>query len=158
MAGKTKLKAGCGLFMVFSAGFLCGAIALFLLLVNIIPLSEGWRDEKSKDFVAKHLANQLDLTDEQIEQARPIVYEALGQRYARRKTYIEADIEITREALEKIRPILTEKQRAKADRMFGNWKRGKKRFLLGASAEPDPESGADSNPEPEADPGTTKPQ
>jgi hypothetical protein len=56
MDRKTKFKAGCGLLGVFGAGFLCGAVALFVFLVRIIPLSEGWRDEESKEFVTDHLA------------------------------------------------------------------------------------------------------
>ena len=117
MASRTKLKAGCGLTMVFAAGFLCGAIALFLVLVKIIPLSEGWRDEESKEFVLNHLANQLKLTDEQIDRIKPIVYEALEERYTHRKTYVEADIELTKGAFERIRPILDEKQQEKAKRL-----------------------------------------
>ena len=136
MFEKTKLKAGCGLFMVFSAGFLCGAIALFLLIVNIIPLSEGWRDEESKEFVINHLANKLSFTEEQLEQAKPIVYQALEERYEHRKIYVEADIELTRTAFEDLKPILTEQQVEKAKQMFKNWKEGKKRFVLGQSASP----------------------
>ena len=134
--GKTKLKAGCGLFMVFGAGFLCGVIVLFLLLVKIIPLSEGWKDEDSKEFVLEHLANRLSLDEAQIEQAKPIVYEALDERYIHRKVYVEADIELTLAAFEKLKPILTEEQIEKAKKMFANWKSGKKRFLLGESEKP----------------------
>lgn len=132
MAGKTKLKAGCGLAMVFFAGALCGAVALFLVIVNVIPLSEGWRDEESKEFVVNHLANQLSLTEEQIAEAIPIIHEALDERYDHRKVYVEADIELTRSAFEKLKPMLDEKQQEKAGRMFENWKQGKQRFVLGA--------------------------
>lgn len=130
MAEKTKLKAGCGLVMVFSTGFLFGALALFILLIRIIPLSEGWRDEDSKEFVMNHLANRLDLTEEQIPEIEPIVYDALDQRYDRRKTYLETDIDLTGKALSEILPILTEKQQEKAKQVFENWKKGKKRLLM----------------------------
>jgi hypothetical protein len=132
MAERTKLKAGCGLVMVFLAGALCGAVVLFLVIVKVIPLSEGWRDEESKEFVVNHLANRLSLTEEQIAEATPIIHEALEERYNHRKVYVEADIELTRSALEKMKPILDEKQQEKAKQMFENWKNGKKRFLMGA--------------------------
>ncbi len=128
MATKTKLKAGCGVAAVFGAGFLCGAVALFLFLVRIIPLSEGWRDEESKAFVTRHLARQLDLTEAQVEQVRPVVTEVLEARYRHRKTYVESDIEITGDGVEKILPILTEEQKEKAKTVFEKWKRGKEQF------------------------------
>lgn len=133
--GKTKLKAGCGLFFVFSAGFVCGLFALFFLLIKIIPLSEGWRDEESKEFVLEHLANRLSLTEKQVAEVAPIVYEALDERYAHRKTYVEADIELTRAAFEEIRPQLTPEQVETAEKMFENWRKGKERFVLGEQAE-----------------------
>ena len=67
MERKAKIKAGCGIAAVFGAGVLCGALGLFLFLVRIIPLSEGWRNEESKEFVTGHLSRQLDLSDDQIE-------------------------------------------------------------------------------------------
>lgn len=125
---KPKFRAGCGLAAVFGAGFLCGAVALFVFLIRIIPLSEGWKDEESKEFVTRHLARQLDLTESQIEQIKPIVHDTLNQRYLDRQTYIRSDIEFTGAALEKILPLLTEAQKVKAKKVFGNWKRGKERF------------------------------
>ena len=134
MAEKTKLKAGCGLMMVFGTGFLLGALTLFILIARIVPLSEGWRDDESKEFVMNHLANRLDLTEEQIPQIEPIVYEALDQRYQRRKTYLKADIELTGQALSKMLPILSDKQKEKAKQIFENWKKGKERLIMPADA------------------------
>lgn len=131
MAKRTKLKAGCGLVSVFLVGAFCGALVLFFVLVRVIPLSEGWRDEESKAFVMSHLANRLKLTEEQLEQIRPITYAALDERYIRRKTYVNDDIEITEKAFEEIKPILNEEQLKRAERVFENWKSGKERFLLG---------------------------
>jgi hypothetical protein len=131
MAKRTKLKAGCGLVSVFLVGVFCGAFVLFFLLVKVVPLSEGWRDEESKEFVLNHLANRLKLTDEQIEKIRPIAFSALDERYARRKVYVDADIAITGKAFEEMREILDDAQEKKAEEMFGNWKKGKERFLLG---------------------------
>lgn len=128
MDRKTKWKAGCGLGAVFGAGFLGGAVALFLLLMRIIPLSEGWRDDESKAFVTNHLANQLDLTPEQLEKVRPIVHAALDQRYARRQAYVKEDVALTGEGLSEILPILTEPQQEKARRIFQRWKKGKERL------------------------------
>ena len=109
----------------------CGAFVLFFLLVKVVPLSEGWRDEESKEFVLNHLANRLKLTDEQIEKIRPIAFSALDERYARRKVYVDADIAITGKAFEEMREILDDAQEKKAEEMFENWKKGKERFLLG---------------------------
>lgn len=131
MAKRTKLKAGCGLVSVFLVGVFCGAFVLFFLLVKVVPLSEGWRDEESKEFVLNHLANRLKLTDEQFEKIRPIAFSALDERYARRKVYVDADIAITGKAFEEMREILDDAQEKKAEEMFENWKKGKERFLLG---------------------------
>ncbi len=128
MDRKTKFKAGCGLVAVFGAGFLCGAVALFLFLVRVIPLSEGWRDKESKEFVTKHLASQLQLDEAQLEQARPLIHAALDERYERRKAYVKEDIDLTGKALSKILPLLTESQQEKAHRVFQRWKKGKERF------------------------------
>lgn len=128
MDRKTKYKAGCGLLAVFGAGFLCGAVALFLFLVRIIPLSEGWRDEESKEFVTDHLAGQLELTDAQLEQIRPLIHAALDERYERRKAYVKEDIALTGQAMSKILPILTETQQEKAKQVFQRWKKSKERF------------------------------
>lgn len=130
MGKKTKFKAGCGVASVFGAGFLCGAIALFIIIVKIIPLSEGWKDEESKEFVINHLANRLKLTEAQIEDVTPIVREALDKRYAHRKVYIEADIELTKGAMDELMPLLDDEQKARAKSMLEEWKKGKKRFLL----------------------------
>ncbi len=130
MGKKTKFKAGCGVASVFGAGFLCGAIALFIIIVKIIPLSEGWKDEESKEFVINHLANRLKLTEEQVKDVTPIVRSALDERYAHRKVYIEADIELTREALKEMQPLLTDEQKIRSDKMLNEWIKGKKRFLL----------------------------
>lgn len=128
MERKTKFKAGCGLLAVFGAGFLCGAVALFLFFVRVTPLSEGWRDQESKEFVTKHLANQLQLDEAQLEQARPLIHTALDERYERRKAYVKEDIALTGKALSKILPLLTEPQKEKAHQVFQRWKKGKERF------------------------------
>lgn len=128
---KTKLKAGCGLIAVFGAGAFFGAAALFLLLVRVIPLSEGWRDDESKEFVTKHLARQLDLEPGQVERVRPLVAEALDRRYERRRAYMKEDIAHVEATLAGLDPILTEAQREKARKVFEQWRKGKQRFLGG---------------------------
>jgi hypothetical protein len=128
---KTKLKAGCGLFAVFGAGVVFGAVAFFLLLVRVVPLSEGWRDKESKEFVTKHLARQLDLDAEQIERIRPLVAEALDRRYERRRAYMKEDIAHVEKSLAELHPILTEAQREKAKKVFAQWRKGKERFVAG---------------------------
>lgn len=125
---RAKFRAGCGLTAVFGVGFLCGAVALFVFLIRIIPLSEGWKDEESKEFVTRHLARQLNLTESQIEQIKPIVDETLNQRYLHRQTYVRSDIALTGASLGRILPLLTETQKEKAKEVFDKWKRGKERF------------------------------
>lgn len=132
MAKRTKLKAGCGVLGVFSAGFLFGVVVLFVFLNWIIPRSEGWKDEESKTFVTKHITNMLNLTDEQVELAKPVIYEILDRRYVNRKRYVETDIELTGEGVEKMKEFLTEEQQAVAKEKFEQWKKGKKRFMLPA--------------------------
>ncbi|MEM1440787.1 MAG: hypothetical protein AAGF67_00490 [Verrucomicrobiota bacterium] len=131
MAKRTKIKAGCGLVSVFLIGAFCGALFLFFVLVKVIPLSEGWRDEESKQFVLEHLVNRLEITDEQITKLRPIVYKALDERYEHRKVYVNSDIEITKAAFEEMKPFLNDEQIERAKKMFENWRKGKERFLLG---------------------------
>ena len=131
MAGKTKLKAGCGVALVFAGGFLCGAIALFILIVKVIPLSEGWRDEESKEFVVNHVANQLNLTEEQLVDATPIIHEALEKRYSHRKVYVEADIELTREAYEKASSAIERGSERKRGTEVPELDRGKEAIYAG---------------------------
>ncbi|MDF1656399.1 MAG: hypothetical protein P1U58_02235 [Verrucomicrobiales bacterium] len=131
MAKRTKLKAGCGLVSVFFVGALCGALVLFFILVKVIPLSEGWRDEESKEFVLNHLANRLKLTEAQIEQIRPITFSALDERYEHRKRYVDSDVEITGRAFEEICEVLENEQVEKAEKIFERWKQSKERFLIG---------------------------
>jgi hypothetical protein len=85
--------------------------------------------------VVNHLANQLNLTEEQLVKATPIIHEALDKRYRHRKTYGEADIELTRAAFESLRPILNEDQIENAERKLKNWIAGKERFLIGVESE-----------------------
>tara|TARA_R110000850_G_scaffold36847_2_gene97059 strand:- start:1958 stop:2362 length:405 start_codon:yes stop_codon:yes gene_type:complete len=129
MAEKTKLKAGCGIAMVFIAGSLCGAITLFLTLMWIVPLSEGWKGDESKSFITRSVARQLELTEKQISQARPVISSALDERVGHRKTFIEADITLTTAALEELKPILSEEQITKAEAMLRRWSKGKRKIV-----------------------------
>ena len=70
----------------------------------------------------------MNLTDEQIEQIKPIVSEVLDLRYQTRRTYVLADIELTGSGFEKVMPLLTETQKEKAKKEFETWKKGKERF------------------------------
>lgn len=124
-----RFKAGCGITAVFGAGFLIGAICLFVLLIWIVPLSEGWRADESKEFITNHLARQLELTPEQIKEAKPIIFEALDQRNRARKAFIDEDIALTAAAFEEIKPILTKEQQEKAATMLKRWETGKRRMV-----------------------------
>ena len=126
---KTKLKAGCGIAMVFGAGFACGAIALFTTIMWVVPLSEGMRDDKSKQFITKHIARQLDLTEEQLKGAKPIIHAAIDQRNNRRREFVEADIKLTGEAFKEMKGILNQEQIKMGATMLERWKRGKTRLI-----------------------------
>jgi len=138
---KTKVKAGCGIGLVFAAGFLAGAISLFALIIYIIPRADGWRDEESKDFVTRHLTKRLDLTEEQAAQARVLIHDSLDRRYALRRDYLLDDQALIEKGYETLRPGLTPEQQEKAERMLKRWTSEKQRLLLpGKSSEP-PEAG-----------------
>jgi hypothetical protein len=126
---KTKLKAGCGIAMVFGAGFACGAIALFTTIMWIVPLSEGMREDESKRFITKHIAKQLELTEEQLTLAKPIIHAAIDQRNNRRSEFVEADIKLTGEAFKEMKGILNEEQIKMGVTMLERWNRGKIRLV-----------------------------
>ncbi|MBP83201.1 MAG: hypothetical protein CMO61_05075 [Verrucomicrobiales bacterium] len=126
---KTKLKAGCGIAMVFGAGFACGAIALFTTIMWIVPLSEGMREDESKQFITKHIAKQLELTEEQLKLAKPIIHAAIDQRNNRRREFVEADIKLTGEAFKEMKGILNQEQIKMGVTMLERWKQGKTRLI-----------------------------
>lgn len=132
---KTKVKAGCGIGLVFAAGFLAGAMFLFALIIYIIPRADGWRDKESKDFVTRHLTRQLDLTDEQAEKTRSLIHESLERRYTLRRDYLLADKALMEKAYETLRPNLTPEQQEKAERLLQRWISEKQRLLLPGEGE-----------------------
>ncbi|NNE93213.1 MAG: hypothetical protein HKN23_16340 [Verrucomicrobiales bacterium] len=114
--------AGCGVVVVFALGFFTGLISLLVFLGWLIPLSEGWKSEESKKFVAQHLANQLELTDEQRQEIEPIVREALDERWEMRRTYFEENRKLIRDKyLPRVEEFLTDEQKEKARRMLDRW-------------------------------------
>ena len=129
MPEKTKFKAGCGIAMVFGAGFLCGGLALAVLLFWYVPLSEGWKKDESKQFITKHIANRLDLSEEQLEKARPIIHQALEKRYQRLGSFADYDAKMRQEAFDELKLILDEEQIAKGKQMLERWKRGNQRLI-----------------------------
>lgn len=132
---KTKIKAGCGIGLVFAAGFLAGAMFLFALIIYIIPRADGWRDKESKDFVTRHLTRQLDLTDEQAEKTRTLIHESLERRYVLRRDYLLADKVLMEKAYVTLRPNLTPEQQEKAERLLQRWISEKQRLLLPGEGE-----------------------
>jgi hypothetical protein len=127
MAISNKLKAGCGVSAVFGLGFFLGAFALLILIVRIVPLSEGWKSEESKRFIENHFAQKLKLSDEQREQFRPILEEALDQRWDLRRQYLlDSQKLLEEEYYPRISEILTEEQQAKAGKMLERWNRDQK--------------------------------
>ncbi|MBL9155742.1 MAG: hypothetical protein JNK37_24915 [Verrucomicrobiales bacterium] len=119
-----KVKAGCGVVAVFGLGFGLGFLTLLFVLIRVVPLSEGWKTDRSREFVANHLANQLKLTDEQRAAFRPLVDEALAARWELRRDYLTRDRQLLEEVyLPKARELLTEPQREEAQRLLERWRR-----------------------------------
>jgi len=126
----TRLKAGCGLLLVFSAGFLCGVIALFVLLVRVIPLSEGWKAEESKRFITNHLARRLALSDEQQKIIRPLIHEGLDERWRIRKEYLLRDRDLVEERMKEVERHLDEEQKERVREGVDNWWKGKQMLVM----------------------------
>lgn len=122
-----KVKAGCGVLTVFGLGFGLGFLCLLFVLVRVIPLSEGWKSDRSRDFVADHLAKQLKLTDEQRAQFRPIVDEALERRWELRRDYLLEDQRLLEEVyFPKLGELLTEPQKDRAKTMLERWRKNQR--------------------------------
>ena len=124
MSGKkTKLKAGCGVVTIFGLGYVLGVISLFILIAVIVPLSEGWKSDASKKFIADHLANKLEMTDEQREQVRPVINEFLDRRRELRRDYLKgSEVVMEEEYLPRIDAFLTEQQQVKIREVLEDWR------------------------------------
>ena len=141
-----KVKAGCGVLTVFALGFGLGVISLLIVLVNVIPLSEGWKTKESKEFVTKQLAKQLRLTEEQRVKFDPIVDEMLEQRWTVRRSYLLEDRKIMEEDfIPRVREILTEEQREHAKKLLERWRR-EQRFKLEPEVETEVETESTNSP------------
>lgn len=125
MSGKkTKLKAGCGVVALFGLGYVFGVVSLFILISVIVPLSQGWKSEASKKFIADHLANQLKMTEEQREELRPLVNEFLDRRWELRRDYLKGSLTVMeQEYLPRIDGLLTEEQRVEVRKIFDRWRK-----------------------------------
>ena len=115
--------------MVFGSGFLCGGLALACLLFWYVPLSEGWKKDESKQFITNHIASRLDLSEEQLEQARPIIHEAIEKRYQRLGNFANFDSEVRADAFEELKLILNDEQIATGEKMLERWNRGNQRRI-----------------------------
>ncbi|MEM7697978.1 MAG: hypothetical protein AAF236_06200 [Verrucomicrobiota bacterium] len=129
MPKKTQLKAGCGILVVFSIGFVTGMLGLLVLLVWLMPLSEGWKEDDSRDFVVGHISRQLQLSEEEEAELRPAILALFDERYQLRKEYILNEKAVIRSHIDAMAPSLSEEQLAAAERMFNNWWRGKRRLV-----------------------------
>lgn len=124
MKTSTKLKAGCGILAVFAVGFVLGVVSLILIIAGVIPLSEGWKSDESKDYIADHFRNQLKLTPEQDAEFRPLVHEVLERRWELRRGYLlESRRLMEEEYLPRAAKILNQEQQEKAGKMLARWKR-----------------------------------
>ena len=125
MSGKkTKLKAGCGVVTIFGLGYVLGVISLFILIAVIVPLSEGWKSEASRNHIANQLANQLKMTDKQRGQVRPIVNEFLDRSWDLRRDYLKESERLREEKyLPQIDELLTEEQKERLRIVQEKWRR-----------------------------------
>ena len=141
MKTSTKIKAGCGIVAVFGFGFVLGIVTLLVILVNVIPLSEGWKSEESKQFIADHFKKKLKLTPEQDAEFRPLVYELLERRWELRRDYLEKSRRLLEEEyLARAADILDADQRAQAGKMLARWKRDQSFKLDAWGSDPEPDS------------------
>jgi len=124
MSVKTKLKAGCGVLSILGLGYVLGFISLFILIVTIVPLAEGWKSDESKKYAADQLANQLKLTDEQREQVRPIVNEFLDRRWDLRRDYLKKSKQLMDdEYIPQFDKLLSEEQKERLKKVQEKWRR-----------------------------------
>ncbi|MDF1753469.1 MAG: hypothetical protein P1U89_11890 [Verrucomicrobiales bacterium] len=124
-----KVKAGCGAATLFLAGALTGVVAMFILLILLIPRIEGWKKDDSKDFLADHLAKKLNLTEEQKIKLRPGFNHYLNERWNLRAGYLKSDREILEKYLSTVEPELTPAQQEKAKIIKKRWWDGKKTMV-----------------------------
>lgn len=125
-----KVKAGCGVLTVFALGFGAGVIALLILIVKVIPLSEGWKSDESKAFITRRISNQLKLTDTQREAVRPLVDEALEKRWALRRQYLLEDRRLLEEEFfPRVGALLDDSQKPRGQKLLERW-RQEQRFKL----------------------------
>ncbi len=124
MSGKkTKFKAGCGVVTIFSMGFVLGAITLLILIIVNAKKAEGWKTAASKEYVADHLANKLEMTDEQREQVRPLVNDFLDRRWELRRDYLKSSEKVMEEEyLPRIDKLLTDTQKEKIRKILEDWR------------------------------------
>ena len=87
------------------------------------------REDESKQFITKHITKQLELTEEQLKLAKPIIHAAIDQRNDRRREFVEADIKLTGEAFKEMKGILNQEQIKMGVTMLERWKQGKTRLI-----------------------------
>ncbi len=116
-----KTKAGCGVGCVFGLGFFAGIVAMFIFVVVVVQRAEGWKAQESKDFVASHFANKLEMTEEQRAKFQPIVDEVLEKRWQMRREYFEENRAVIEEYLPRVNEFLDEEQQKKARQLYEKW-------------------------------------
>ena len=125
---------------MFIGGFVLGVISLFGLITTFIPLTEGWKSEKSKEFIANQLVKQLKLTLEQEAKFRPLVYEELDRRWElRRQFLLESNKLKEQEYLGRAAEFLTEEQLAELRKILAKWQR-EQQYKIDSGEENEPES------------------
>ncbi len=132
---KTILKAGCGVITLLGMGFVLGAISLLILIIVSVTIAEDWKSDSSKNHAVKQLTNQLELTEEQVEKVRPIVYEFLDRRWDLRRDYLrDSDQMMVDEYLPQIDELLNDEQKEKLKKVQDKWREEHK----GKMEEPEP--------------------
>ena len=124
-----KVKAGCGAAILFLAGCLSGVVFVFLLLIFLVPRSEGCKKNDSKDFLAKHLSKRLKLTDEQQQALRPGFNQFLDKRWDLRSDYLKKDRTILEDYGDSVRPELTPDQQTRLEKILERWWNEKRRMV-----------------------------
>ncbi len=125
-----KAKAGCGALLLFSAGMIMGVVALLAILIFLIPRSEGWKREESKEFLAQHFSRKLGLTEAQQTELRPGFDAYLDRRWELRRDYLKEDRRMLEEYFEEIKPSLNPDQIETGQTVIQRWWKSKQAMVM----------------------------
>lgn len=108
-------KAHLGVVFVFIAGIALGSVGSNFCRGLIFGASKG--PAPTKELLLERMNSELDLSDEQLEKLKPIVFDLHEKFSALRQESNPKIREIVSQAVEKIRPYLDDSQKAQLNEM-----------------------------------------